>query len=409
MSNKLFDQVGGTIKVALKGKNPEKIINMAISRGIYIWDIKKKGDSLDFRVRNSGFKALKAISEQNGFDLDITEKRGLPFYRNLFQRRLGFFAGALIFIIALYIMSSFIWFIDVKGNKNVATSKILLTAAKHGVYQGAAKWNFSRNEVEEAILRDMSELSYVRLDIKGVKAEIEVVEKILPRKDITGPCHLVATRDGVIDKVLVLDGQASVKPGDVVQKGDILISGIVFPEKSPYIIPDPEQEETEPEPYTVRARGQVTARVWYEGYGECRLHEEKLVLSGRELNKIYIETPWKTFLIKGKKDKPYPIYQQTLKKKEINTPIGKFCFNSLIIKEKVKQVKDLSEKEAVKIAREKAMASLEKVMGKECKINETRVDILSRPSDPILRVKVSVETTEDIVTAQPINTFRNSN
>ena len=47
MGNKLFDQVGGTIKVALKGKNQEKIINMASSRGIYIWDIKKNGDDLN--------------------------------------------------------------------------------------------------------------------------------------------------------------------------------------------------------------------------------------------------------------------------------------------------------------------------------------------------------------------------
>ncbi len=43
MANKLFDQVGGTIKVALKGKNQEKIINMASSRGILYGILKKTG------------------------------------------------------------------------------------------------------------------------------------------------------------------------------------------------------------------------------------------------------------------------------------------------------------------------------------------------------------------------------
>ena len=409
MANKLFDQVGGTIKVALKGKNQEKIINMASSRGIYIWDIKKSGDDLNFKVRTSGLKALQSLSEENGYNLEVTEKQGLPFYRNLFRRRLGFFTGALIFILALYIMSSFVWFIEVYGNKEVETSKIMLTAAKYGVYQGAAKWNFSRIEVEEAMLRDLSELSYVKLDIRGVKARIQVVEKILPKTDISGPCHIVATRDAVVEEVLALEGQVSVKPGDVVKKGDILISGVVFPEISPYIVSSEEEEDEEPQPYTVRARGRVKARVWYEGYGECRLHEEKLVLSGRKLSKIYIETPWKTLFVRGQRDKTYNLYEQEVKKRIVKTPPGEFGFFKVELKEKIKKTRDFSEKEAVAIARDYAMNRLIKKMGKNPKIGETQVDILSRPSDPILRVRITVETIEDIAVAQPINISPNSN
>ncbi|HHV15901.1 MAG TPA: sporulation protein YqfD [Gelria sp.] len=409
MANKLFDQVGGTIKVALKGKNQEKIINMASSRGIYIWDIKKSGDDLNFKVRTSGLKALQSLSEENGYNLEVTEKQGLPFYRNLFRRRLGFFTGALIFILALYIMSSFVWFIEVYGNKEVETSKIMLTAAKYGVYQGAAKWNFSRIEVEEAMLRDLSELSYVKLDIRGVKARIQVVEKILPKTDISGPCHIVATRDAVVEEVLALEGQVSVKPGDVVKKGDILISGVVFPEISPYIVSSEEEEDEEPQPYTVRARGRVKARVWYEGYGECCLHEEKLVLSGRKLSKIYIETPWKTLFVRGQRDKTYNLYEQEVKKRIVKTPPGEFGFFKVELKEKIKKTRDFSEKEAVAIARDYAMNRLIKKMGKNPKIGETQVDILSRPSDPILRVRITVETIEDIAVAQPINISPNSN
>jgi hypothetical protein len=56
-----------------------------------------------------------------------------------------------------------------------------------------------------------------------------------------------------------------------VASGDILISGVVFPEVSPYIVVDPEQENSSATmPYTVRARGQVEARVWYEGYTSLR-------------------------------------------------------------------------------------------------------------------------------------------
>jgi similar to stage IV sporulation protein len=197
--------------------------------------------------------------------------------------------------------------------------------------------------------------------------------------------------------------------GDVVQKGDILISGIVFPEKSPYIVTNPEEEEEELQPYTVRARGHVNAKVWYEGYGECRLYEEKLIASGRKLTQIYIETPWQKIYLKGDEKRPYSFYQEEIKKKTLNTPLGTFNLYQVKLEELVKDIKDLTKDEAVKIARERAMETLSKKMGKDQKIKESRVDILSQPSDPILRVRVFVETIENIVIAQPINVSSNSN
>jgi len=159
----------------------------------------------------------------------------------------------------------------------------------------------------------------------------------------------------------------------------------------------------------VRARGQVKARVWYEGYGECRLHEEKLVMSGRKLSKIYIETPWKTLFVKGPREKTYDFYEQEVNKRIVKSPAGEFGFFRVEMKEKIKETRDFTEKEAVKIARERAMKTLSKKMGKNLKITESRVDILSRPSDPILRARISVETIEDIAIAQPINIYPNSN
>ena len=48
---------------------------MASSRGIYIWDI-KSGDDLNLKVRTSGLKALQSLSEENGYNLEVTEKQG---------------------------------------------------------------------------------------------------------------------------------------------------------------------------------------------------------------------------------------------------------------------------------------------------------------------------------------------
>lgn len=403
MANKLFDQVGGIVTVKLRGKSEEKVINMALARGIYLWDIKKTEDGMDFKVRTSGYKALQSIAEENNFTLNIVTSEGLPFYKNLLKRRLGFFSGALIFIFALYLMTSFVWFIDVNGNHNIDKKRIILTAAKYGVCQGAAKWNFSRSKVEAGILRDISEISYVELDIQGVKANIKVVEKIIPKRNITGPCHMVAIKDGVVEDVLVLEGQANVKPGDVVGKGDILISGIVIPEQQEPIVAENSENEEDSLPYKVRARGEVKARVWYDGYGECKLKSEKKVLTGKKKKIMYLETPWRTFTIRGQKDTSYPLYTKEIKKNKLATPWGHFVLYRLNLQEQTRHIKEYIESDAVNIARQKAMQILKKRLGPRQKIMETKIEVLSSPSDSIIRVKVSIETIENIAVDQPIN------
>jgi len=400
--NRFFEQVGGIIRVRLQGKNLEKIINMALARGIFINDVKRQEDGLHFKIRSSAYQALKSLTEEHGYDLEITEKKGMPFYQALLKRRLGFVIGALIFIMSLYLLSSFVWFIEVSGARQVDPAQILITAARYGIYQGAAKWNFSRTEAEEGMLRDINQLTYVKVDVRGVKVNIEVVEKVLPRDEITGPCHLVASRDGIVEQVLVLDGQANVAAGDVVARGDILISGVVFPQISPYIIPDAEQEnDNSLMPYTVRARGQVEARVWYEGYGECPLVEESITL-GREAIQYYLETPWRTVKLKGNPGPDFDMAEEEHLYRTVHTPLGSISLHQVLIREQIKEVTELTAPEAERIAEDRARQVLNAKLGQKNQPLNITKEVISSPSDPIIRVKLTAETIEDITVPEPI-------
>ncbi|MDD3270460.1 MAG: sporulation protein YqfD [Syntrophomonadaceae bacterium] len=406
MANKFSDQMGGFISLCLKGENYEKVINMALARGIYIWDIKKQNNLIYLKVRTSGYEAFKSIADENNYEIKLLKRQGMPFWKTVMKRRIGLLGGAVIFIAALYLMSSFVWLVQVSGNNKVDQNRILMTAAIHGIYPGAAKWNFSRIEVEEAMLRDMSELSYIQCDIRGVKVHIKVVEKILPDHEITGPCHIVAAQEGVVEELMVLEGQAHVKPGSVVAKGDILISGIVFPS-----VPDEMAEKPAPsaEPYEVRARGKVMARTWYEGYGECSLLSENKVFTEKELNKLYLVTPWKRVLLKGWGDNKFILFEENGKEQVWHSPVGDWGFSSLSIKEQQINTTQYTEKEAVEIAREKALQSLNEKMEANLKVSDSHFVVLSSPSDSIVRIKVSVESIQDISQAQAINPGEISN
>lgn len=407
MTNKFSDQVGGFVSLRLRGENLERVINMALTRGIYIWDIKRRDDTILLKVRNSGFEALKNIADEQNFAIELLKSEGLPFYKTVMKRRMGLLGGAILFILALYIMSSFVWFVQVSGNNKVDRSRILMTAAHYGIKVGAGKWTFSKTAVEEAMLRDISELAYVECDVQGVKANIKVVEKVLPDADITGPCNIVADRDGVIEEVLVLDGSAAVKSGDVVARGDILISGTVVPptpsdmiERLP--VPSPDKGA-----HLVRARGQVKARTWYEGYGECSRKLDETVFTGREFTQIYLESPWQKILLKGKGENPFGLYAQT--EKEWRSPYGNWALIEVISKEQTVKSTEYTESEAIEAARKLALEKLHEAISSNLNISDSHMDILSSPSDSIIRIKVSAETIEDIGVAQAINSGEISN
>jgi similar to stage IV sporulation protein len=403
MDNKVINQMHGIITVRLSGINYEKVINMALMRGIYIWDIIRQNDGLEFKIRRSAYEAVANIAADNGMQMEIIRLQGIPFWKKVIKERSGLLSGALLFILAIYLMSSFVWFIDVKNNLKVDNSTIMVTAAKHGLYRGAGKWSFSRREVEKAILVDLNLLSYVKVDIRGVKATIEVVEKILPGDEITGPCHIVAAKDGVVEEILLLEGQKNVEEGEAVTKGDILISGIKFYRPENIIQGGDETEGEEIQPETVRARGIVRARVWYEGYGECNRVSKKIIYTGGQNRQIMIKSPWKEFIVYGDKETGFQQFDQKIKSKEFKSPWGTFGWTNVVNKEKNTIITQISENEAVRIAREKAVENIKNKMNPGQHRQDLKNEIISSPSDPVLRCRVSIEVIEDIARAEPIN------
>jgi len=402
VSNNLFNQVGGIVSVCLKGRHLEKLINLAMSRGIFIWDIKRKNnEELNFKVRSSAFNALKAIAEENNFELNIVEKRGLPFFKGRLKRRVGFISGAVLFILALYLMSSFIWFIEVSGNNNISTEEIMKACRENGVFRGSLKSSFVRNEVEEEILRRIPQLSYVEINIKGVRAEIKVVEKVLPQEEITGPCHIVAAKDGIVEDILVLEGQAVTRVGATVNKGDVLISGIIVPQVDNQFFNNSEMNNQNLLPVAVRARGTIKARVSYEGYGECELYTEKTSFTGAKVWQIALEYPHNKLVIIGSKSNPYQNALEETNKKILHTPWGDWAIVKTVYQEQLIEPIRYSEKEAIEIATQKAKENLG-IEAEQINPEDLKITVLSRPSDSLVRVKALLERVEDIAQVQPI-------
>ena len=70
--------------------------------------------------------------------------------------------------------------------------------------------------------------------------------------------------------------------------------------------------------------------------------------------------------------------------------------------EKIRVVAEYSEQQGIEVARQKALQELQKKLKNNKPVGKTKMDILSSPSEPIIRVKLIVETSENIAIAKPI-------
>ncbi|KUK84102.1 MAG: putative membrane protein, partial [Pelotomaculum thermopropionicum] len=272
---KLVSYLLGYVVILVTGEAPEKFVNMAAGRGIFLWDVFRKSDrAIMMKVRLNAVRPLRHIARRTRCRFRIYRRRGVPFHAAWLRRRKALALGAVLFLAALYLLSSFVWFIEVRGNEQLSAVEVLEAAEEAGLCRGVPKWNIEAGRVEAKIQEALPLVSWTGVYIKGTRVIIEVAERTVPGEEDRRPAHIVATKEGLVKEVLVLDGYPVVKEGDTVEQGQVLISGEIPPpaeETTPSggEKPPGDVSEAERQPRYVHAKGIVRARVWYEGYGEA--------------------------------------------------------------------------------------------------------------------------------------------
>ena len=83
------------------------------------------------------------------------------------------------------------------------------------------------DRIENAVLLDSDDISWITINLNGTVAHVQIREKNeQPPKKETKPSNLIASKNGEIVSLEVFSGKPVVKPGDIVTKGDLLVSGI---------------------------------------------------------------------------------------------------------------------------------------------------------------------------------------
>lgn len=267
--------------IKASGFASERFLNMVTYRGIYLWDVQMSGASVVLKAPLKSLPLLEACRDKTGCRMEIISRGGLPEKLRPFHGRQVLSGGILAFIIGIYALSSFIWVIEVEGNERIKSSDILAYCDELGLRAGTWKRGVSLDSVTQSLLAHFPDISWVSVGLKGTDVTIQLAETIeqVAVVDKETPCNLVATMDGVITQITAERGTPLVAIGDVVQKGDVLISSEVIIGL----------EGEEQHPAYVAADGVVMARIWRELVDELPLdYEEKIYIGDPVENKVLL-------------------------------------------------------------------------------------------------------------------------
>lgn len=228
----IINSLKGCFVLRSKGRFPERILNIASTGGIYVYNVRREEDgSILFSVSRKGSQKLLG-TEIEGITLETVEKSGVPVFLSRYKKRIALLLLPALFFISSSIFSLFVWQVNITGGSESLREDVRRVISENGVHTGALKHKIDRYDVKRRAILEVDDLSWLWVDIKGTTANV----KIFPRKEtpsilkINEPSDVIATHDGVIEEMKVYCGIPLFSEGMTVEKGQVVVTGVLLSE-----------------------------------------------------------------------------------------------------------------------------------------------------------------------------------
>lgn len=218
------------VQCLVKGEQTLRFVNLCRNNGIELRHLIRKENAIQMEIDAKNFKKLRPLVRKTHVKIHILNRQGPAFFFYRHKKRWWFLIGAAACAGIIYVLSLFIWQIDIDGNSKYTEALILQALAQMNVKTGCRKSEIDLPGIEEELRIMYNEITWVSASITGTKLQIELREGNLKTSEVSesGPADLMADEDAVITNLVVRQGTAAVHYGDEVKKGDVLIEGRVF-------------------------------------------------------------------------------------------------------------------------------------------------------------------------------------
>lgn len=302
---KLYEYFRGSYTVKAKAESVCRALNLLMKNNVPFYRVKAEGDGfVSFRLEPDAFRKYIVLTEGQIIEDEQVEHFGLISAASKYKMRFGFFLGALLCAALLAASSFFVWDINVTGQTELSEAEILETLEAGGLYIGAYIPNIDTARLENELVIETERLSYASINLRGTVATVIVREqKDKEIEELSQPSNLIADCDGQIEAIEVRGGIPCVKRGQIVKKGQLLVSGVIDSQAVGYRL--------------VRARGEVFARITLSYKAEIPLVSEKKVYTGEKKTETDIKIFSKKINLFGNSEISYEKYDTIEEEKRI--------------------------------------------------------------------------------------------
>lgn len=208
-----------------------------------------------FTIRISVFPAQKenalVLIASAMCDGVVAEEIGLKKQIIQLKHRILFLLLVLVSLASAVILPRYVFFYEVVGNETVPAEMILQELRAHGIGFGTYGPDIRPAWIKNHLIDEIPKLQWLTVIQNGCRAKVVVRERpdIPETENRSGFSNVVASQNGMITKMSVFAGQPVVKTGDIVAKGQLLVSGVVDLERV-YVLEN--------------ANAEIFARTWRE-------------------------------------------------------------------------------------------------------------------------------------------------
>ena len=387
----LLRLIFGYVRIEVEGYYIERFINICQNKKILIWNLKRqKGVKLFLNIGIKDFKKLKNIARKTNCKIKISKKKGIPFILHRYKKRKIFAIFLIIIAFAIYTSSKYVWNIEVQVEDNLQIEQIEEDLADLGLRKGVRKSKIETDKLINELRLKRNDISWIGIDLKGTNVIVKAVKSdekpdLLDNSDY---CNIVASKSGVITKIIAQNGTAVVNVGDEVNEGDILIAGYM--------------EGKYTDKRYVHSLGVVQAKIKYQKSEKFYLNQENLRDTGNEEKKFQIK--FNNFQINFYKTlSKFKIYDTIYTEKNLKIFSNFYLPISIVEitnKEQVKETQKYSKEEVIELGKEKLSKAIEEDIANKENILGVTVD--TEEQEDFVEVCVTYEVLENIESYEKI-------
>lgn len=263
-------------RLLIHGKNPKYFLALLIRKHISIYSMEEVSQGIIILVDFLGYQQIKDI--KTSYQIRVLNRYGFAKTEYLFRKYFIFLLGLVFFFCIIFFLSHLIFKVEVIHSNQDIRTIIYDDLEELGISRFRFKVSYDKKEeiVEKILEKETDSIEWLEIEEVGTKYIVRVEErKKNKEQEECRPRSIVAKKDAMILDIQAEVGEVVKKRLDYVQKGDVIISGLIY-----------NKEEIVSKKCAV---GKVFGEVWYQVTLEIPKHYHEENVTGNVKKKLEIQ------------------------------------------------------------------------------------------------------------------------